>query len=235
MISEQWFIPLTIIGLLLLLLFMASLVSKYQNHRANLRAVVRRVGAAIPLIEEALEHLSTVPLSQPLRLMLRGDIYSRLKAIRGVCKSYPNIVERLEEAKLRVDREGAATAKSVPPIKDERHLQNLIRSVDNLVDFIEQGGPMNHQRTDLRVAFRDELTERRAEILARYHMVQASRYQQANNINTARNHLNTLLRVLEERGPNTEFVRELHGQATKMIREVNATKQDESGMDSTAA
>ena len=72
---------------------------------------------------------------------------------------------------------------------------------------------------DRRMALMHELKERRAEVLARFHIVQASRDQSRGDSKMARRHLHTLMNLLRERGPNSEFVRALYQEADQLHHE----------------
>jgi hypothetical protein len=216
MLSSDWLMPMVVLGLVVALLFAAAMVKRYQDYKAQQRATLRRVESAIPLIEQALKDLAEVPLSRNLRVLLRGDVFSRYQTIHQLHRRYPEIDKRLQEARSRMDTEGPDSGGTVPPIPDEQYFRLLLGGIDRLVGFFERGGPIRGQRVEERLAMLQQLKERRAETLARYHMVQANRYQEDGDTNRARQHLKTLIEELRKRGPNTDFVRELYQEAEQM-------------------
>jgi len=85
------------------------------------------------------------------------------------------------------------------------------------VEFFERGGPISGQRVEQRLLLLQQLKERRAEIMARFHVVQASRLKTQGDVTHARQHLQTLIGTLRNHGPNTDFVRELYLEAEKLL------------------
>lgn len=217
MLPAEWMMSLTVLGLVVALLVAASFVRRYQQYKAEQRSTVRRIASAIPLIETALKDLSSVPLSRDLRTSLRADVFNRYRTIRQVHSRYPDIDQRMREAKSRLDNEGPDSGGTVPAIEDEQKYQTLIRAVDRLVEFFERGGPISGQRVEQRLLLLQQLKERRAEIMARFHVVQASRLKTQGDVTHARQHLQTLIGTLRNRGPNTDFVRELYLEAEKLL------------------
>lgn len=216
MIPTEWLMPAVVLGMVLALVFAAGLLRRYQQYKAQQRAQVRRIASAIPIIEEALTVLGPVPLSRNLRILLRGDVQNRYQTIRQLHPRYPEIERCLQEARSRQDSEGPDSNGSVPPIEDEQQFTAMLRAIDNLTEYLERGGPIAGYPVDRRMALLAELKERRAEVLARFHIVQASREHAGGDSKLARRHLHTLMGLLRERGPNTEFVRALYQEADKL-------------------
>ena len=77
---------------------------------------------------------------------------------------------------------------------------------------------------DVRQIFCRELGERRAEANARFHLTQSRQYQRDGNMARARAHLTTLLQVLKNRGPSTDFVRELYAEAENALEALSAAQ-----------
>lgn len=220
MIPAEWQMPVVVLGLLIGLLFAASLVSKYQAYKAQQRATIRRIGSAIPIIENALVALSGVPLSQALRVVLRNDVYQRYLLIGQTMASYPNLSTLQSQAKTRLDAEGASQGASVGPVEDEGLRKQWLGAIAELLGYLEKGGPVTHLRTEQRMHFLQELKERRAEINARYFIVLAHRSEEAGDLGAARKQLGGLMALLKEQGPNTEFVRALYAEAEALSQGV---------------
>jgi len=202
-----------VLGLVAAALLAASLVHRYQRYKAQQRAQIRRLASAIPLIDESMGELGPVPLSQPLRVMLRGDVVDRYRTIRNIHKAYPQIDKQLQQAQGKLSSEGPAVADSVPPIEDEGQRNRLCAALERLVEFLERGGPISHHRTEERLQFIRELKERRAEVMARYHIVSANRLADQGDTRHAAQHLHSLMTWLLQQGPNTDFVRALYAEA----------------------
>ena len=62
---EQWGMPLAVVGMLLLMLFMASALNRYQAHQTRVQAAVRRLEAGVNAVTGALS--GGVELVEPAR------------------------------------------------------------------------------------------------------------------------------------------------------------------------
>lgn len=227
MLPAEWQMPLAVLGLLVGLLFAASVVSKYQAYKAQQRATVKRIGTAIPIIEDALAGLHGVPLSQSLRTVLRNDVYQRYLAIGQTVSSYPNLSALLSQSKARLESEPASQGASVGPVEDEQQRAKWLSAVGGLLAYLERGGPITHLRTDDRLLLMQELKERRAEINARFYIVQSHRAEEAGDKAQARKLLSSLMRMLKEQGPNTDFVRALYAEVETLYAAVGASTEPE--------
>ncbi len=214
--ASGWLMPAVVLGLIVSLLVAASLVRRYQQHKAQQRARVRRIGSLVLLVENALPSLSAVPLARDLRVSLRQEVVQGYRAIRKMHPRYPHINQRIKEAQTRLDGEGPDSAGSVPPIEDEQQFNQLLSAVDQLLDYLNVARFATGSSANQRALFAQHLGERRAEIMARYHIVQAHRCEERGDMRKARQHLQTLLGALHRRGPNTDFVRELFHEAEQM-------------------
>lgn len=216
----QWQTPAAVMVLVVLLVVVASAVKKYQTHMAHKRATVRRVTSAIPMIEESLEALNTLPLASELRLMLRGDVVNRLQEARKVLSSYNDIDTLIASAQKRLDDEKLHQVDEIPLVESEQERVVLFDALLRLTEYLQGGGPIEHFSTDQRHAYIVEMKELRAEILARFHNEQAELLRDEHGAK-ARQHLMALMAVLKERGPNTERVRDLYHEAEAMMEELH--------------
>lgn len=219
--TGNWGVPLAVIGLVVLLLVMAGLVKRYQIHLATIRENVRRLEAPLPALRVALDNLSGVPLSRELRVMLRNDELARHQAVQRLVPKHPQIARQISETRARRDAEGPKPDLGIRSVESEQDLRRLLDAIDHVHDYIASGAPLPHLRAEESKVFREELGERRAEILSRFHLVAASRLLDANDTSHARQHVNTLMHTLRDRGPNTEFIRQLYGEAEHMLHDIN--------------
>jgi hypothetical protein len=211
-VVEQWGVPLVVLGMTLATLFMAGVASRYQTHQAVVRASVRRIEGCVGAITGSLEAVRSVPLSRELRVMLRGNVLVGYQEIRRLYRRYPEIGEKLLAAERALQSEGVAPAGGVGAIDTERGFRQIIGALDLLSGMVRQGELCQPLARELRLVFCTELGERRAEVMARFHLVQARRQENAGNLSKARTHLMTLAQVLRRRGPGTDFVRELYSE-----------------------
>jgi hypothetical protein len=216
MIADQWRMPMAVLGLVLCTLLASAFLKHYQEYKSYQRARVRRIANTLKMVEQALAELKVIPLSQPLRTALRGEVYKRYKLLGKLHRRYPDIERRVNEARSRLNGEGAGTASSVPPIEDEQQFRRLIGAFDGLTGYLQTAGSANSLSAEQRRAFAYELRERRAEVAARFHIVQAHRLRERGDMRRARQHLHTLMITLHRRGPNNDFVRALYHEATEL-------------------
>lgn len=218
---EQWGVPLAVLGMLLLMLFMAAVLNRYQAYQVTVRATVRRLDAGVTVIAAALGELGSVPLSRELRLTLRSDILARYRKIRRMYRRYPEIAEKIRRAESDLNREGAPSPGGVGPMADEQVFRKTIAALDCLISTLGRGGTIQPVPDDVRAIFRRELGERRAEAMSRYHLVEAKRQERLGSSTRARTHLMALVQVLHQRGPSTDFVRELYAEAESALSALN--------------
>jgi hypothetical protein len=210
---EQWGVPLAVMALVAATLLMASIVKKHQAHQATIRAAVRKHEKAIRDLESELTELVPVPLSRELRVAMRAEILARLQRVKSLYRRYPGIAERIAAAESAVAGQTAPVSNSVGPIESEQAFRTLVQAFDGLDDRLRLGSLLQPIPQDVRGVFVRELGERRAEAAARFHLVQSSRLEAGGEITRARAHLTTLIQVLRNKGPSTDFVRELYIEA----------------------
>jgi hypothetical protein len=221
-VLEQWGVSLAVLGMVAATLVLAAIVRQQQAHQARVRAGTRRHEQVIQTIGSALADLSgVVPLSRELRIALRAESLARLQRIRSLLRRYPDIRERLEAAEAAVKAEGPPVTDGVGPIDDEQRFRRILAACDGLTELIRHGSLVQPLPADVRRVFLRELGERRAEAAARFHMTESSRCEVNGTSNRARAHLTTLLHILRNRGPSTDFVRELYVQAETALSDLS--------------
>ncbi len=214
---EQWGVALAVSAMLLLMLAMAVVLNRYQTHLAVVRGAVRRLDAGADQTSAALRALAHVPLSRELRLTLRSDMLARYQKIRSLYRRYPRIAERIRMAANDLDAEGAPPPGGVGPIESERDFRNTIAALDQLTALFGRGGTLQPVPADVCLIFRRELGERKAEVMSRFHLVEARRHDQRGNPTRARTHLMALIQALRHHGPTTDFVRALYAESESAL------------------
>lgn len=218
--------PLAVMGMVLATLLLAAILSRYQAHQAAVRAMVRRLESGLSVISNALDALARVPLSRELRVALRGEVLARYQKIRRLHRRYPAIMDKIRAAEDALNAEGPPRSDGVGVIESEQALRRTVAALDELMAVIGHGNTLQPVPRDVRGIFQRELGERRAEAMARFHLVEARRQQGNGNISSARKHLTTLMRVLRQRGPSTDFVRELYAEAEAAFAGLTRPQRD---------
>ena len=220
----QWGMPLAVLAMLALALLLGVALSRYQVYQGGVYVVVRRLDSGAAVLLAALSALRRVPLSKELRLILRSEILLRYRRIRGLHRRYPAIAERIAEAERALGAEGPRPPGGVGPVEGEQVLRKTSAALDQLNQALAAGQMLQPLPADVSAIFRKELTERRAEVMSRFHLVEAKRYQRRGHENRARTHLMALLQGLRQSGPATEFVRLLYAEAEAMLSELNGRR-----------
>lgn len=218
--DADWQLPLAVLGLVGLTLFLTALVGRYQAHMADVRAALRRQYAQIGVLQGALTALGDVALAREMRIFLWREVEGRGQIIRRMHPAATGISALIADAGHQAEVQGPVAAVSVPAVPDEVALKRVLMHMDALAEYLDArrfvaktvpGGLDN---------WRIELGERRAEVLTRYHLVAAERFYADGNRRDARSHLNHLVTVLRQRGPNTDFVRALYAEAETQLHTV---------------
>lgn len=224
---EQWSVPLAVFGLLVATLLMAAVARRQQEHQARVTAAVRRIETGLQAIEQALGELRSVSLSRELRVTLRSDALARYRKIGRLQRRYPGIGDKIRDAEAALDAEHPGNGQGVGPFPSEQAFRRTIAALDTLIGVMNDAATLLPIPADVRKIFRRELGERRAEAMSRFHLVEAQRQQSSGSQTRARAHLSTLLQVLRNKGPSTDFVRELYAEAQHALGELSATRGEQ--------
>jgi hypothetical protein len=208
--------PAVVLGLLLGLLAAAVVVRRYQEYKAYQRARLRALVAQSASLERALEQLARIPLSQPLRSALRDCLAREYVAIGKLHKTYPDIRRLIDQSRLRIDQDGGATSGHIPAIGDHAEYLRLLGAIGQVIDLLSSRGATLRNGSRNRSDWMREVRERRAEISARFFIVQAHRAFIPDNRKQSLVLLRTLIEQLYQHGPNTPFVHELIREAQAM-------------------
>lgn len=217
--GEQWQMLVSVLVLVACLMFAAAVVRRYQEFKAKQRAMVRRLVTVAAQIETALDELQGVPTSKELRSLFRDEVLQRLQRAQQTHAGLEGIEERIAAAAERLRAEGPPMETRIMPIEQKPELTRMHKGIDTLAQFLGKGTMLNPPPTDQRDQFVRELLERRAEAFARYHLAEAENLHRREHTAQGRQHLQALIEHLQERGPNTDFVRDLHRQAMELYQE----------------
>jgi hypothetical protein len=213
MSTQHFFMPLVVVGLVVLTLVLSGIARRYQQRQAARRSVVNRMETGIRLIEETLRDLQSFPLATTLRQTLRQDVLRRYQMIGQIYRTYPRLGEQLKEAEARLAAESDVAVGNVPEITDESEVATFIDKLDELSVFVEGPHLLSPPIFDKRKRFVFQLGEIRAELLSKFHHAQFRQKHQAGELSAAQDHLRSLMETLKTRGPNTEKVLDLYNQA----------------------
>ena len=213
----EWSVGLSVLGLLAGMLLLASLHFRRQCHRAAMHATVGQIEAGARTVEHALDELRGVRLSRELRVTLRTEALARYRRIGRLYPRYPAIRRRIADAEVALQAEGEPLPVGVGPIDGDAAFRRLDAALGQLMRLVGYQTTWQPIPADVRAIFHRELGERRAEVWARFHLVEAARQTVSGHPLRARTHLTTLMHGLRRNGPRTPFVNALYQEAEQAL------------------
>ena len=216
-VLDDWGVLLAVMGLVAAMLFLAAIHRRYQSHQAEVRSAVRRIENQLLATVGALDDLNGVPLSREIRVLLRADVLARYRRIARFHPRYPSIRQHIAEAETALHAQGEPLSSGVGVISDEQTFRRYARALEELVRVVRHGATLQPIPSDVRSIFNRELGERRAEVFARFHLVEARTLEKAGEISKGRAHLTTLMQLLCRTAPMTPFVQALYEEAEQAL------------------
>jgi hypothetical protein len=217
MSDEYAGVLVAVAGLIAALVALTWLQQRYQLFRVRIASAVQPLERGALAIEVALQALRRVPLSRELRVLLRAEVLQRLRRIQRLHRGYPGLRERLVDAERSLEGEGTSQGSGIGAIDDEATYQRINAALETLSGIIGRNQLLQPIPFDVRAIFLRQLGERKAELMARYHLVGARRSAAKGNASTARSHVMTLLNALRHQVPQTPFVRALRQEAETLL------------------
>lgn len=187
---------LAVIGLVVLALFVASLYRKYQESQAIRRQRIAMLLAGVEQLERVLDRIHTLGLSRELRVLLRGDLVRRLRAVQAVFPGYPGIQGRIRQARSQMDAEGPA-APARQQSTDKAMLSEQLNALAELRHILTAGGLSKALDGPALQGFLSELDAARLRIQFDYHLAMYEAYRSADSTAQARSHLMALGKLVE--------------------------------------
>lgn len=228
MSGNEWNMVIVVAVMFGLMVFASSLLHRYQTHKAELRAKVRKFEQGINFIEDALDKLQQFPLPEELAQLMRQDLIDRYEGLKEVFPQYPEIDRKLREAKLKLNNENKLQVEEMPEPETETELGEYTAGIDEILHYMDSIRPYRQPMSvDAVTIFKLRLGENRAELISKYLIGSASRAESAGNRQEAIVYLSRLMGILRQRGPNTDFVRELYEDVGKHLQELQQPKDPE--------
>jgi hypothetical protein len=210
MIPASLNIVSAVIGLVVLTLLAASLVSAYQRHVQLKRHHIQRLLLGAQRAERLLAQLAAIALPRDIRLLLRQDILDRYRAVARLHKGYPAIEPMIQQALQRLNGEGSDVGQVLPVPADEEAFGLWQSGIAELLEVLTRGGLLRPQAPDARQTYRERLLERQAECCFGHYMHLADELKQQGRATIARSriqHLSELLLSLDLHSKRVESLR----------------------------
>ncbi|EGV51000.1 hypothetical protein [Candidatus Endoriftia persephone] len=230
---EQYTLIAILGGLLVLALFLSGIVQRHQQAVEAKRIKIQRLLRGVDLVENILFRLQGCHLPNEVERLLREDLLARYRAVKKVEPKYEGIDELLEMTEQALATLGDAA--KADEITDKFHLQKLTSVINELIDFIKQGGLLTPITAEAVRDLVDLIGTRRAECLATFHMQKARELQLEGDIHAALGHCSAIKDYLNRNGPVNERVKALFREAEalrKALSEGETVLERESASDS---
>ncbi len=212
---EQISIFITLGGLLIFTLLLASIVRQYQERMAVKRMHIQRIIRGVDQIVDLLQRVADCPIPAEIEKALREDVLSRYLKVKQIDRRFVGIEELINEAE--------EATRSIPGnhgfnIKDKPHLSKITKALDELIGFLQAGRLYQPMAQEKIHSFSELLGTRRSECVYRFHMAKAKEMQEEKRINAALEHCNRIKSLLNEYGPDNSQVRTWYREAEELMR-----------------
>jgi hypothetical protein len=215
---DQMTLFLVLGGLLILTLMVASIAQRYHAYLEERRRRVEQILQKVRSLEDILFRMQGLPVPMEAETVLRRDIVSRLKALRGVHAGHPGINQMITGAEQAL----AGTIQSTAALDlDEIQFTALQKSLGEVIWMAQEGRFSVELSPQESAALVQACTMRRAECLVRFHRREGERMRKERQLNQAQWHFSQISSFLREHGPNVDQVREWVKEAEEIYRQIS--------------
>ncbi len=204
-------------GLAILLIFISSLIQKYEQYMAERRGVAQRMVRDVQTIVSALNRVKAGPLPAGVGIWLRKEILARYLSAKAIWSGFPGINQLILQARQEMGAEPEGMPTPAPPSFNSRH--DLDHYVEGL-GFLEQllyrrdvGGALDSQR---RQQFHRGLEDLEVETVNRFYTQQANSAAGEENWRRAADHAAALVRYMMYKRGNSPRCDELYSASKKL-------------------
>ncbi len=212
---EQTNLFIALGGLLIFALMLASAVRRYQELMAERRMRIKRIIRGVDLIKDLFERINGCPLPAELAKALHQDVLTRLQKVRQIEARFQGIDELITEAE-QVVLQMVETKRF--EIWDKPHRQKITHALGEMIGFLQGGGMLTPLTGEQLREFIELAGTRRAECVYRYHLEQAKKLQQAEQLHDALGHCDSIKAFLNEHGPASDQVKAWYAEAEDLSK-----------------
>jgi hypothetical protein len=216
---DQMTLFLVLGGLLILTLMVASIAQRYHAYLVERRRRVEQILQRVRSLEDILFRMQGLPVPMEAETVLRRDVVSRLKALKGVHAGHPGINQMIADA----ERSLAVTTQSTAGLDlDEIQYSATQKSLGEVIWMAQEGRFSVELSPQESAALVQVCAMRRAECLVRFHRREGERMRQERQYNQAQWHFSQISSFLREHGPNVDQVREWVKEAEESHRQISS-------------
>ncbi len=216
---DQMTLFLVLGGLLILTLMVASIAQRYHAYLEERRRRVEQILQKVRSIEDILFRMQGLPVPMEAETVLRRDVVSRLKALKGVHAGHPGINQMITAAEQAL----AQTTQSTAALDlDEIQFTGLQKSLGEVIWMAREGRFSVALSPQESAALVQTCAMRRAECLVRFHRREGERMRQERQYNQAQWHYSQISSFLREHGPNVDQVKAWVKEAEEIHRQISS-------------
>ncbi|MGD8913089.1 MAG: hypothetical protein PVJ68_10155 [Candidatus Thiodiazotropha sp.] len=204
-------------GLLILTLVLASISHRYHVFVEERRQHVQRILKRVEEIDGLIRRMVGLPVPAELERLLRRDIHARLQAVKGVHARYKGINEMIARAQQAVEQ---VVPNAVKGDLSEQQVERFSRLMSELEWLLKEDRllvTLNIQEKELLLGM---IVLRRLEILYGYHVQQAKRLLEGNQLHQAQWHCDRLRSVLSSCGLESDQIEAWRQEVGQLYRQV---------------
>ncbi len=209
---------LTVVGgLAILLIFISSLIQKYEQYMAERRGVAQRMVRDVQMIVGSLNRVKVGPLPAGVGIWLRKEILARYLSAKALWSGFPGINQLILQARQEMEAEPEGMPTPAPPSFNSRQdLDNYVEGLGYLTQLLyrrDVGGTLNDRQ---RQQFHRGLEDLEVETVNRFYTQQANSAAEQENWRRAGDHAASLVRYLMYKRGNSPRCDELYSGSKKL-------------------
>ncbi|MEW8506075.1 MAG: hypothetical protein AB2598_05185 [Candidatus Thiodiazotropha sp.] len=208
-------------GLLIFALVLASLAHRYHAYVEERRQHVQRILKRVDEIDRLVQRMVGLPVPAEMERILRRDILARLQAAKGIHGRYPGIDGMLSTARQALDQ-AAPRAASVE--MNEQKIERFTRLMGELEWLLKENRLLVEINEEEKEALLGTLVMRQTETLHHYHLGEAKRLLQGNQLHQALWHCEQVKLMVKGAGFSNDELEgwyqeadRLHGEVTQLL------------------
>jgi hypothetical protein len=221
---EQYLLFISLGGLLIFTLLMASVVKYYQQQMAEKRLKIQRVLRGVDLVEGLLSRVAGCSFPAELETLLRRDILDRYQQVKKIHRRYGEIDTLLESAEHNLSQ--IVTSRKIE-IADMGQLTRITSAYTEAIGYLSEGWMVSPLTQEQVSGLVEMAATRRAEAVRAYHLQQANDLREADDLRGAAEHCYNIKSFLREQGPDNDQAIAWYKEAEELRMELVESMQTE--------
>jgi hypothetical protein len=204
-------------GLAIFLIFISSLIQKYEQYLAERRGVAQRMVRDVQQIVWALNSVKAGQLPAGVGVWLRKEILARYLSAKALWSGFPGINQLIIRARQEMEAEPEGmTSPSPPNFNSRQDMDHYVAGLAHLTQFVyrpDVGGALNDKQ---RQQFHSGLEGLEVETVNRFYTQQAISAAEQGNWRRASDQTGNLVRYLMHKRGDSPRCDELYSESKKL-------------------